>query len=179
MHLQKMGPTRRERRLAAAPRARLLTRATRDPISCLRLVVREGDWSVANVTTADSAPLGGDDRADRRRQDGDQRLKLRRRTSMADFEDANTWPQLTLLTNCIDAVMHAQLAKPGRWPDGTSSMTGPRATLLVRPRGWHLEEKHVEVDGSADVGQPVRFWRVFVPQRAAAARQPECRIDLP
>jgi malate synthase len=23
------------------------------------------------------------------------------------------------------------------------------ATLLVRPRGWHLEEKHVKVDGEA------------------------------
>lgn len=67
---------------------------------------------------------------------------------MADFEDANspTWRNmLEGQLNLCDAV------------EGTVSYTGPEgkhyrlaeqvATLLVRPRGWHLEEKHVTVDG--------------------------------
>src|SRR5258708_22565582 len=33
-------------------------------------------------------------------------------------------------------------------PGGGSSALGPEtATLMMRPRGWHLDEKHVRVDG--------------------------------
>ena len=68
---------------------------------------------------------------------------------MADFEDANspTWENLVEgQVNLRDAI------------DGTISLTGPDgrpyrlneqvATLLVRPRGWHMVEKHMLVDGS-------------------------------
>ena len=67
---------------------------------------------------------------------------------MADFEDANspTWENMVEgQANLRDAVA------------GTISFTNPDgrvyalddrvATLLVRPRGWHLVEKHVLVDG--------------------------------
>src|SRR5882672_4366445 len=67
---------------------------------------------------------------------------------MADFEDAHspTWAgTLDGQINLRDAVR------------GTIDFTSPEgkkytlnkfvATLLVRPRGWHLSEKHVEVDG--------------------------------
>ena len=67
---------------------------------------------------------------------------------MADFEDSNTptWENLIQgQINLRDAV------------DGTISFSNPDgkeyrlndtiATLLVRPRGWHLSEKHVLVDG--------------------------------
>ncbi len=67
---------------------------------------------------------------------------------MADFEDSNTptWENtIQGQINLRDAV------------DGTISFTNPDgkeyalgetlATLLVRPRGWHLIEKHVLVDG--------------------------------
>jgi malate synthase len=67
---------------------------------------------------------------------------------MADFEDANspTWSNMIEgQDNLRDAV------------EGTISFTSPdgkqyelndtAATLLVRPRGWHLEEKHFLVDG--------------------------------
>ncbi|KAJ3323803.1 Malate synthase, glyoxysomal [Boothiomyces sp. JEL0866] len=69
-------------------------------------------------------------------------------TFMADFEDSNapTWENcLSGQTNMRDAVRR------------TISFTAPNgkyyklkdkiATLLVRPRGWHMEEKHVLVDG--------------------------------
>jgi malate synthase len=68
---------------------------------------------------------------------------------MADFEDSNTptWDNtLQGQINLRDAV------------DGTIGFTSPDgkeyalgeslATLLVRPRGWHLNEKHVLIDGT-------------------------------
>jgi malate synthase len=67
---------------------------------------------------------------------------------MADFEDSNspTWQNnLEGQANLRDTVA------------GTITYTSPEgkqyrlnsqvATLLVRPRGWHLDEKHFEVDG--------------------------------
>jgi malate synthase len=68
---------------------------------------------------------------------------------MTDFEDANspTW------TNCIEG----QLNLKDRWDntiDFTDATTGKAyklsptpAVLLVRPRGWHMQEEHVLVDG--------------------------------
>ena len=68
---------------------------------------------------------------------------------MADFEDSNspTWMNnLEGQANLRDAV------------DGTISFVSPEgkryelnrqtATLVVRPRGWHLEERHFVVDGN-------------------------------
>ena len=67
---------------------------------------------------------------------------------MADFEDSNspTWQNnLEGQANLCDAV------------EGTISFVSPEgkqyklnsrvATLVVRPRGWHLEERHFAVDG--------------------------------
>lgn len=66
---------------------------------------------------------------------------------MTDFEDSNTpnWDnQINGQINMRDAVRKTisleQNGKSYRLNDKT-------ATLLVRPRGWHLEEKHVLVDG--------------------------------
>ncbi|HUD72503.1 MAG TPA: malate synthase A [Dongiaceae bacterium] len=69
---------------------------------------------------------------------------------MADFEDANapTWPNLIEgQANLIDAI-------DGRLeftsPEGKSYRLDQKvAVLLVRPRGWHLHEKHLLVDGRA------------------------------
>src|SRR6266498_5003427 len=68
---------------------------------------------------------------------------------MADFEDSNspTWQNnLEGQANLRDAVR------------GTIAYTSPEgkpyrlnskvATLIVRPRGWHLEERHFQVDGT-------------------------------
>src|SRR5262249_26055850 len=77
-------------------------------------------------------------------------LNSRANTFMADLEDslAPTWENvINGQVNLMDAVRR------------TLSYTSPEqkkyrlndqiATLLVRPRGWHLEEKHVLVDGEA------------------------------
>src|SRR3989442_11495914 len=67
---------------------------------------------------------------------------------MADFEDAHspTWENtIRGHQNLVDAV-HGTIAFTG--PDDRRHTLNPRtATLMVRPRGWHLVEKHVLVDG--------------------------------
>jgi malate synthase len=67
---------------------------------------------------------------------------------MADFEDSlsPTWENVVDgQANLMDAV-RGTLAFTN--PDGREYRLGNRtATLLVRPRGWHLVEKHVQVDG--------------------------------
>jgi malate synthase len=69
------------------------------------------------------------------------------RVFMADFEDANspTWENVIEgQQNLIDAVRRTISLETG---DKTYRLNDEIATLLVRPRGWHLVEKHVLVDG--------------------------------
>jgi malate synthase len=67
---------------------------------------------------------------------------------MADFEDASspTWPNMVEgQINLRDAV-RGTIAFTS--PDGKEYRLNDQvATLLVRPRGWHLEERHLCVDG--------------------------------
>jgi malate synthase len=67
---------------------------------------------------------------------------------MADFEDANspTWlNQVEGHVNLIDAIEGTITYDSS---EGKHYELGENpATLLVRPRGWHLPEKHVTVDG--------------------------------
>jgi malate synthase len=66
---------------------------------------------------------------------------------MTDFEDSNTpnWNnQLTGHLNLMEAVRGTISLEQ----NGKSYRLNPQtATLIVRPRGWHLDEKHVTVDG--------------------------------
>jgi malate synthase len=69
---------------------------------------------------------------------------------MADFEDANspTWSNnLDGQVNLRDAVNRTIEFTS---PEGKAYKLNDKiATLLVRPRGWHLEEKHLRVNSSA------------------------------
>ncbi len=66
---------------------------------------------------------------------------------MADFEDASspTWDNILAgQINLQDAVRGTiELVTP----DKTYRLARETATLVVRPRGWHLPEKHFRVDG--------------------------------
>jgi malate synthase len=69
------------------------------------------------------------------------------RMFMADFEDANspTWSNMVEgQANLVDAVERTIELEA---PDKTYRLNEEVATLLVRPRGWHLPERHLEVDG--------------------------------
>jgi malate synthase len=66
---------------------------------------------------------------------------------MTDFEDSHTpnWDnQITGQINLKEAIRGTiTLEQKGK----TYKLNDKIATLLVRPRGWHLEEKHVLLDG--------------------------------
>ena len=107
--------------------------------------VREGDWRVA------PAP---DDLQDRRceitgpieRKMMINALNSGARVFMADFEDANspTW------TNVIEGQQNVRDAvrRTIEFDSGEKSyrLNDKTATLLIRPRGWHMTERHFEVD---------------------------------
>jgi len=79
---------------------------------------------------------------------------------LADFEDANTplWDNMVTgqlnLKDALDRTIDFTSA------DGKDYRLGPDealATIVVRPRGWHLEEKHVLVDGQRISGSLLDF----------------------
>jgi len=81
---------------------------------------------------------------------------------MADFEDANspTWK------NNIEGHINLKDTIEGsitfESPEGKVYRLGEKlATLLVRPRGWHLIEKHVRVDGQPVSGSLFDFGLFF------------------
>ncbi len=133
--------------------------------------VRAGDWTVAPI------PPDLQDRRVEITGPVDRKMVINALNSgasvfMADFEDANspTWDNLIEgQINLRDAVRrdhHLHRSREGK----SYKLNDKTATLFVRPRGWHLPEKHVLVDGAADVGRAVRFRPVLLPQRQGAAR---------
>ncbi len=109
--------------------------------------VREGDWRVAPVPA---------DLQDRRVEitgpAGDRKMVINAfnsgaRIYMADFEDANspTWENVVGgQVNLTDAIERTISLEQG---EKSYSLNDEVAVLLVRPRGWHLQERHVVVDG--------------------------------
>ncbi len=72
---------------------------------------------------------------------------------LADFEDANT----PLWENMVQGQLNLRDAIDGTLtftsPEGRSYALGDNlATIVVRPRGWHLPEKHLLVDGKPVAG---------------------------
>ncbi len=89
---------------------------------------------------------------------------------MADFEDSNapTWANLIEgQLNLRDAVRRTITFQS---PEGKSyRLNDTTATLLVRPRGWHLVERHVEVEG-APVSASIFDFALYFFHNAAALR---------
>jgi malate synthase len=85
------------------------------------------------------------------------------RVWLADLEDANTPHWTNVISSQValaDAVrrrltFESPEGKPYRLNEGRL------ATLVVRPRGWHLDERHVLVDGKPTVGAFVDFGLYF------------------
>src|SRR5262245_33822441 len=67
---------------------------------------------------------------------------------MADFEDANTPTWHNMVQGQVNLVDAVERTIEHRNPDGrVYRLNEQGATLLVRPRGWHLPERHCRVDG--------------------------------
>jgi malate synthase len=81
---------------------------------------------------------------------------------LADLEDANTphWSNVVDgQQNLIDAVRRTIRLET---PQKTYELgPGPYPTIVVRPRGWHLDERHLPVDGEPAVGALVDFGLYF------------------
>jgi malate synthase len=81
---------------------------------------------------------------------------------MADFEDANspTWDNnIQGQINLRDAINRAIDYVS---PEGKAyKLNDTVATLLVRPRGWHLIEKHLRIDGQPVAGSLFDFGLYF------------------
>ena len=121
--------------------------------------IREADWTVA------SAPA---DLVDRRveitgpteRKMAINALNSGARVWLADLEDANTphWENVVSgQVNLYDAVRR-QLSYDS--PEGKAYRLrddGRLAVLVVRPRGWHFDERHIVLDGRPVVGALVDF----------------------
>ncbi len=111
--------------------------------------VREADWAIEPVPA---------DLLDRRVEitgPTDRKMVINALNSgarmfMADFEDANspTWHNMVDgQANLVDAIDRTIEFES---PEGKSyRLNDEVATLLVRPRGWHLVERHFRVDGQA------------------------------
>ncbi len=108
--------------------------------------IREGDWKVAPLPSAlqcrrveITGPV--------ERKMIINALNSGADSYMTDFEDSNTpnWEnQIQGQINLRDAVRgEISLEQNGK----SYQLKDKIATLVVRPRGWHLDEKHVLVDG--------------------------------
>jgi malate synthase len=119
--------------------------------------IRESDWRV---------PEPPEDLRDRRVEitgPTDRKLMINAlnsgaRTFMADFEDATTptWRNVVEgQRNVLDAVQRTITYDSDE--DGHYALNEEVATLIVRPRGWHLDEHHLRVDGAPASGGLVDF----------------------
>ena len=123
--------------------------------------VRDSDWKVAK------APKDLQDRRVEITGPTDRKMLINAlnsgaRVFMADFEDANspTWSNLVEgQVNLTDAIERRIDFKS---PEGKDyKLKDKVATLLVRPRGWHLDERHVEIDGKPMSGSLFDFGMYF------------------
>jgi malate synthase len=119
--------------------------------------VRASDWTVA------PAPADLDDRRVEITGPAEAKMIINALNSgakvfMADFEDSlsPTWANVVGGQSALmDAVRRSLTFKS---PEGKSYALGENlATLVVRPRGWHLVERHVEVDGQPMSGSLFDF----------------------
>ncbi len=154
---REFGPRRTELLARRAERQHRLDQGERPGLLPETRTVREGTWSVA------PAPPGLRDRRVEITGPTDAKMMINAlnsgaRVFMADFEDATspTWANLVGgQANCVDAIRRTLEFTA---PDGRHYALGAElAALVVRPRGWHLPERHLLVDGTPAPGGIVDF----------------------
>jgi malate synthase len=123
--------------------------------------IREGDWTVA-PPPSDLQNRRVEITGPTQRKMVINALNSGARGFMADFEDSNspTWQNMieghVNLTDAIERTIEFSQ------DDGKEyKLNDEVATLLVRPRGWHLPEKHITVDGEPIAGCLADFGLYF------------------
>ncbi|HVW83695.1 MAG TPA: malate synthase A [Bryobacteraceae bacterium] len=123
--------------------------------------IRESEWTVAPI------PADLQDRRTEITGPTDRKMVINALNSgasmfMADFEDANSPTARNVIDgqrNLMDAIRRT-ISFTG--PEGKQYQLGEKtAVLLVRPRGWHLTEKHFHVDGAPMSGGLFDFGLYF------------------
>jgi malate synthase len=143
-------------RARAKRRARLAAGELLDFLGDTRKI-RESDWSVA------PAPADMQQRWVEITGPTDRKMMINALNSgadgfMADFEDANapTWRNMVEghlnLRDAIDGTITYRSSDGRRY-----ELEDDPATLLVRPRGWHLPERHLVVDSKPVSGSLFDF----------------------
>jgi malate synthase len=159
---RRFNPRRRELLSARAVRQKRLDAGEKPDFLPETRNIRESEWTVAPI------PVDLQDRRVEITGPVDRKMIINALNSgakvfMADFEDSNTptWAnQIDGQLNLMDAVRRTitfsdpTIGKNYRLNERT-------AVLFVRPRGWHLEERHVIVDGQPMSGSLFDFGLYF------------------
>ena len=155
-------PTRRALLAARADRRAEIARTGRLDFRTETADIRAGDWRVAEAPSA---------LADRRvemtgpteRKMTINALNSGAKVWLADFEDANTptWHNVIAgQVNLLDArTGKVEYTSPEGKEYRVTATELP--TVVVRPRGWHLDERHLTVDGEPVAGALVDFGLYF------------------
>src|SRR6185369_8899065 len=143
-------PRRQQLLAARVERTKRLDAGERPDFLAETRAIREGDWKVAPIPKAlqcrrveITGPV-------------DAKMVINAFNSgadsyMTDFEDSNSpsWTNQIQGQLNIQAAIRRTLTFAQESPAGTKTyrLNDKVATLQVRPRGWHLDEKHVLIDG--------------------------------
>jgi malate synthase len=140
-------PRRRELLAKRVERTKALDAGVRPDFLPETKSVRDGNWTIA--------PIPADLQCRRVEITGpvERKMIINALNSgadsyMTDFEDSNApnWDnQITGQINLKEAIRRTISLTQG---EKTYKLNDKVATLVVRPRGWHLDEKHVTVDGA-------------------------------
>lgn len=123
--------------------------------------VRKSDWTVAEV------PADLQDRRVEITGPVDRKMVINAlncgaNVFMADFEDATTPSWTNLIEGQINLKEAVRRTLSLQTPQGKSyTLNDKLATLVVRPRGWHLPEKHVTFEGEMISGSLFDFGLYF------------------
>jgi malate synthase len=159
---RRFGPKRRELLAARVNRQAKFDAGERPDFLPETAEIRKGDWTVS--------PLPADllDRRVEITGPVDRKMVINALNSgasifMADFEDSNTPTWGNLIEGHLN--LRDAVRRTITYTDPTTSkaykLNPTIAVLLVRPRGWHLPEKHVIVDGKPMSGSLFDFGLFF------------------
>ncbi|MFI5496126.1 malate synthase A [Actinoplanes sp. NPDC051859] len=123
--------------------------------------IRAGDWTVP------AAPADLTDRRVEITGPTERKMTINALNSgakvwLADLEDANTphWANVVDgQQNLYDAIRRTIRLETEKKTYELGD--GPYPTIVMRPRGWHLDERHLQVDGEPAVGALVDFGLYF------------------
>ena len=147
VHLHReLNPRRRELLERRQARQRELDAGVLPSFLPQTLDVREADWRVAE------APSDLRDRRCEITGPVDRKMMINAlnsgaRVFMADYEDACSprWENIVEGQRNVSDAVRREISL--ETPDKTYRLDDEIATLLIRPRGWHLPERHALVDG--------------------------------